>query len=74
MILVSIGTDGIDGNSGNMGAFVESNFIRNKNLDLNVLKIGLNRHDSSNTLPTEFIIKTGQTFSNVGDIIVLLLH
>ena len=73
-IFLSIGTDGIDGNSENMGAFLETEMIKKISINIDSLKNGLIRHDSANTLPQEFIIKTGQTFINVSDIIILLLY
>jgi hydroxypyruvate reductase/glycerate 2-kinase len=74
VILVSIGTDGIDGNSPNMGAYFDSDILKKRFFNLDFLKDGLFRHDSANTLPKELILTTGPTFSNVGDIILLLQY
>lgn len=68
-LIVSLGTDGIDGNSEYAGAFYISNIeILNKNK----LNKDLINHNSSNSLPNYCYIKTGPTGTNVADIILLL--
>lgn len=74
VFILSLGTDGIDGNSLHAGAFfcnVNSNTYQ---YDLEKLIIDLINHNSGNALPFYNYITTGSTGTNVGDIIILLCY
>lgn len=74
IIILSLGTDGIDGMSNNAGAIFCSELIRNTDLALNDLSQMLSYHNSAQCLPLKYYIKTGQTGNNLGDILVLLTY
>ena len=74
VILVSIGTDGIDGHSSNAGAIFISEIHKNKITEIEHLQQQLKVHNSAQCLPLECYIKTGPTGSNVGDVIILLIY
>ena len=72
-LLLSLATDGKDGNSVYAGGW----FIVNENIydqfSLKNLLKGLNEHNSSNTIPNKFLVKTGDTNTNIGDILIAVL-
>ncbi len=74
VILVSLGTDGIDGNSTNAGAFFSNECHKGTLPTISFLKENLFSHNSAICLPSECYIKTGPTGTNVGDIIILILY
>ena len=74
VVVLSIGTDGIDGLSDNAGAIFCSELVKNKELALPNLTKKLSNHDSAQSLPLEYYIKIGQTGTNVGDILVFLTY
>ena len=74
VIVVSLGTDGIDGNSTNAGAFFSSEIHKRYLSEFDSLKYNLRIHNSSNSLPSDCYIKTGPTGTNVGDILLLFCY
>ncbi len=74
ILVLSIGTDGIDGNSTNSGAYFSNNVQLKDELNIHTIKKHLDNHTSANALPSHYYIKIGPTGTNVGDIILLLKY
>ena len=74
VVIVSFGTDGIDGNSTYAGAFFSSKFNKIHFSKFDSLKYNLKIHNSANALPTDCYINTGPTGTNVGDILLILCY
>ncbi|MHA2364502.1 MAG: glycerate kinase type-2 family protein [Candidatus Hodarchaeales archaeon] len=72
ILLVSMGTDGIDGNSPNAGGIGIPNLWNISQEQINLWIKGLQNHESSTALAQNSLITTGPTKTNVADIIIAL--